>query len=1450
MTFDNLRIATKLNVFVLLIMVCVAGAGLVIASGMRSELVSARIEELKAITESAKGVAGALQEQVVAGALTAEQAKQAFGRHLAAMTYDQGQGYVFAYTMDGDVVAMPDLKLVGTNRLDAVTNGRKVIREIRDAVQNSGEAVLYYDFPRAGETAAIPKVSYATTFPAWKMFLGSGAYIDDVNAKFRVAAVAIAIGVLAMALLIGAAAWFVSRRITRPLASLQAGMRRLAAGEIEVEVVGATRRDEVGEMAQAVLVFKQNAVERRRLEAESAASRVAAEAERERAAAERAKAAEEQAEVVRRLGEGLKTLAAGDLTIALDEGFTASYAQIRQDFNAAVDKLKDTLLAVVSSAGAIETGTREISTAADDLARRTEQQAASLEETAAALTEITATVKKSAEGASHARQVVATADADAKKSAVVVREAVEAMDAIAKSSDQIGQIIGVIDEIAFQTNLLALNAGVEAARAGDAGRGFAVVASEVRALAQRSAEAAKEIKGLISTSSVQVGHGVELVAETGKALQRIMAQVGEINVVVADIAAGAHEQSSGLEQVSTAIGQMDMVTQQNASMVEQSTAASHSLSQETTQLADLVGRFQVGQAGQEDTLRRELQKAAPHAFRTPSQAGPEARKSVAVQPVRVAKKVAAGGDDATGRSSESDGGQRSPSASAMRTRRLIRPFFSTPTTLTRPISPVRATCVPPHGCRSRPTISTSRTRPVPVGGLTDIVFTRPGLAASSSSLIQRVSTAASLPTRSLSLRFDLRLVDHRVAGIEIEPAVAVADRAAGDRVGQDDAEQVQGGVGAHAAVARLPIELRDDGFADRGQRGAWRRRVQDRRAVGVVDRVDDFDLAPVGEDELAAVARLAAAARVEHSGVEGDPGRRRRRRRALRPRAGRARRGTAVGSQEGLRDDGAAVEPSRRREILLAQERRIEQLRGVARPRVGENGDDRAAGTELARQPDGAGDVDARRAAEQQSFLLDQVEDDPQRFVVGDAVGEIDRGRLEIAGDARLADPFGDRGAFALQHAARVIGVERSAERIGEGDLDPPVALLERHADAGQRAAGADRADEAVDAALGLLPDLRAGRFVMAAAVGLIVELVRPDRAVRFGFRHHFRQSAGIPHVIVGVGIGRGGHLDQLGADHPQRVLLLLRLGVGNDDDATKAERRGDHADADAGVAGGALDDQAAWTERAARHGVANDRQRGAILHRAAGVHELGLAENGAAGRRRGRPQLDQRRGADGFDDGRIERHADLVATGGHARQTARREQAAVAVTFVVSPIKRPLFAGRMLAAIESSRWLAGLAPRGQRCDSCVGDSAAATPEGQARCSSSLRRRCGCFAAPSALLIAGALVGALFGGRRAAGGLALGCLLALLAIGAAPVGALVIAPLENRFPPRPGGSGGAGRNHRPRRRDRRRNQPGPPSDDVRRRRRAPDRSGGAGAPISRRRGSFTPAAATRCWVGR
>jgi methyl-accepting chemotaxis protein len=249
---------------------------------------------------------------------------------------------------------------------------------------------------------------------------------------------------------------------------------------------------------------------------------------------------------------------------------------------------------IQSTSQSIRSGTDEIRAASDDLARRTEQQAASLEETAAALDEITAAVRKTAQGAEAARNVVSTAKLDAEHSGAVVHDAIAAMSKIETSSQEITQIIGVIDEIAFQTNLLALNAGVEAARAGESGRGFAVVAQEVRALAQRSADAAKEIKTLISVSTEQVGSGVDLVGQTGAALDRIVSQVVQLDSSVREIAASAQEQATGLQQINSAINHMDQTTQQNAAMVEESTAASHALSQETEELARLVARFEIG----------------------------------------------------------------------------------------------------------------------------------------------------------------------------------------------------------------------------------------------------------------------------------------------------------------------------------------------------------------------------------------------------------------------------------------------------------------------------------------------------------------------------------------------------------------------------------------------------------------------------------------------------------------------------------------------------------------------------------------------------------------------------------------------------------------------------------------------------------------------------------------
>jgi methyl-accepting chemotaxis protein len=389
----------------------------------------------------------------------------------------------------------------------------------------------------------------------------------------------------------GVRAW-----IAAPLKGLSSVMDRLADGDLQVSVDGADRGDELGGMARAVQVFKDAGLENQRLEAEAAALRGATEQDRRKNDEVRATSAKEQAEVVAAIGLGLEHLTAGDLTFHIKDAFPPEYETLRKNFNAAMAQLQATLKTVVGRTHALRSGGAEITQASDDLAKRTEQQAASLEETAAALHQITATVKKTADGAIEARNVVALAKQDAEKSGAVVRDAVGAMTRIEQSSGQIGQIIGVIDEIAFQTNLLALNAGVEAARAGDSGKGFAVVASEVRALAQRSAQAAKEIKTLITASTDQVAQGVDLVGQTGHALARIAEQIAQINGVVAEIAASAQEQATGLHQVNAAVNQMDQVTQQNAAMVEQASAAAHTLREETDGLSELVAQFRVGAA--------------------------------------------------------------------------------------------------------------------------------------------------------------------------------------------------------------------------------------------------------------------------------------------------------------------------------------------------------------------------------------------------------------------------------------------------------------------------------------------------------------------------------------------------------------------------------------------------------------------------------------------------------------------------------------------------------------------------------------------------------------------------------------------------------------------------------------------------------------------------------------
>ena len=419
--------------------------------------------------------------------------------------------------------------------------------------------------------------------------------------------------------------------IVRPLRAATNATSRLANGELEVVETLGRPSGEIGQLVSALRVFRDGIIDKQRMEAEEAAARQereeaakrqaqeerareeaernrlaaqaraeqereaaeAAERERLRTAADAERAAHQAAQtrVVTALAEGLRALAVGDLRTRITEAFPEGYEQLRLDFNEAVTGLNSAIRDISESAMTIHAGSDNISSAAENLARRTEQTAATLEESAAALTELTASVGSAAQSADDADRVVLQARESAEKSNLVVNDAVAAMGEIEQSSSKISKIIDVIDDIAFQTNLLALNAGVEAARAGEAGRGFAVVASEVRALAQRSSEAAREINGLITDSSRQVGRGVDLVHQVGQSLAVIVKSVTNISENVSTIAASAREQSTGISEINLAVGQLDQTTQQNAAMVEETNAASQDLAKEAERLNQIINHF-------------------------------------------------------------------------------------------------------------------------------------------------------------------------------------------------------------------------------------------------------------------------------------------------------------------------------------------------------------------------------------------------------------------------------------------------------------------------------------------------------------------------------------------------------------------------------------------------------------------------------------------------------------------------------------------------------------------------------------------------------------------------------------------------------------------------------------------------------------------------------------------
>ncbi|MBY5402567.1 methyl-accepting chemotaxis protein [Rhizobium sp. Z1P35] len=397
-----------------------------------------------------------------------------------------------------------------------------------------------------------------------------------------ITAIAVVAFLLAMRSLVG-----------RPIRILSERISALQKGDLASPVTYRENGDEIGFLARALEVFRHEAIAKVEREQAAAEQSASLDAERARNVLFTEEASNTQRLVMTSLANALEKLAAGDFSIQLAD-LGPEFDKLRQDFNNMVDAVAAALTEIKTASVAVETGSSELANSADQLARRTEQQAAALEQTAAALDEVTTTVRTSSQRAENAGQLVEETKRSAHVSATVVRDAIGAMDRIQTSSSQIGRIIGVIDEIAFQTNLLALNAGVEAARAGEAGKGFAVVAQEVRELAQRSANAAKEIKNLINVSGQEVAAGVGLVNETGDALLKIEEQINRISDSIASIVQSYREQATGLQEINSAINQMDQTTQQNAAMVEETNAACHELLSQGRLLQDSAGRFVVG----------------------------------------------------------------------------------------------------------------------------------------------------------------------------------------------------------------------------------------------------------------------------------------------------------------------------------------------------------------------------------------------------------------------------------------------------------------------------------------------------------------------------------------------------------------------------------------------------------------------------------------------------------------------------------------------------------------------------------------------------------------------------------------------------------------------------------------------------------------------------------------
>src|SRR6201996_6667258 len=513
----NLKITPKLGILVGVTLLGLSAAGLLAGYLMQQEMLAARLDQVRSIVEMGRTLAMSLQKQVDAGQLTKEAALAEFGRRANAMTFDNGVGYLFGTDYNGITVLSPDPKQIGTNRMDVLTNGRAISREWMSGVLAKGEHTMFYDYVQPGQSVPIRKVAYAAAIPGWNMYIGAGAYLDDIDAKMKPIAWMLGLAILGIAVIAGGTAWMIGRSISRPLALLGARMRALADGALDGEIPGIGRRDEVGEMAATVQIFKDNAVRIRGLEqAEQETSK--------RAVAERRAAME---------------------TIAND--FERSISGVVRSVASAAAGMQTTAQSMPSPASDASARAATVGAASKSASDQVGTVAAAAEELSSSVAEISRQVARSTE-------VAGKAVSDAESTNTTVR-------ALSTGAEKIGEVVKLIHSIAAQTNLLALNATIEAARAGESGRGFAVVASEVKALANQTAKATEEIAAQVAAMQASTS---EAVASIG-GITTTIAQMSEITVSIStaidqqgnatrEIAHNIQSVATGSSEISAHIG--------------------------------------------------------------------------------------------------------------------------------------------------------------------------------------------------------------------------------------------------------------------------------------------------------------------------------------------------------------------------------------------------------------------------------------------------------------------------------------------------------------------------------------------------------------------------------------------------------------------------------------------------------------------------------------------------------------------------------------------------------------------------------------------------------------------------------------------------------------------------------------------------------------------------------